>query len=124
MREIIYNGKALPLHFGMKSLSHFANQNGLEFGELVSSADAVASIEFTVSITTSGLNEGARRSGADIRYTENDVWDMFDDEPNLVLRIAEIFIESITPLINKLDPSLTKNSLPTAIQKPKATRKK
>ena len=53
-------------------------------------------------LTMEALNEGARRSGLTTRYTEDEVWDMLDDEPALIPRLYELFAESITPLTDRL----------------------
>jgi hypothetical protein len=102
MTEIIINGQPTPSHFGMKAVDEFTKRTGGEFEDNVTSTDAIGNIESIVALTTVALNEGARRSGADKRYTEDDVWDIFDDDPALILRVSEIFVESIIPLTERL----------------------
>jgi len=36
------------------------------------------------------------------------VWDIFDEEPSLILAVSELFVESIAPLTDKLG-DLSKN---------------
>lgn len=102
MKEIIINGQPTPIHFGMKAVDEFTKRTGGDFADTVTTSQAVGSLEAIVTLTATGLNEGARKSGSDRRYTEDDVWDIFDDEPNLILTVSEIFVESITPLTDKL----------------------
>lgn len=102
MKEITIKGQTVPIHFGMKAVDEFTKRSGSDFADTVTSTEAVGSLESIVSLTATGLNEGARKSGSDRRYTEDDVWDIFDDEPNLILTVSEIFVESITPLTDKL----------------------
>ncbi len=114
MKEIIYQGKALPLHFGMKAINSYTKLQGTSFESAATSTLPVSNIESIVSLTTSGLNEGARKSGIDKRYTEDDVWDIFDEEPTLIITISELFIEAIAPLTDKLGSLAPKNESPTA----------
>ncbi len=116
MHEIIYHGTPLPLHFGMRAINEFTKLQRLGFEQAVSTTDALTSLDSIVTLTVSGLNEGARLAKSDRRYTEDEVWDMFDDEPELILRVSEIFIESVTPLTDKLGRLQLKNDLPTAIK--------
>lgn len=120
MKEIIVNGIALPIHFGMKAIDEFSKSQGIDFSETATSTAFAGSIETIVSLAVVGLNEGARRSGRDQRYCEDNVWDMFDDDPTLMLQITEIFAESIVPLTDKLGGMLKNAPRPTA--KKKASR--
>jgi hypothetical protein len=108
MKEIIIKGEPTPIHFGLKAVDEFTKRTGGEFEDNVTSTDAIGNIESIVALTTVALNEGARRSGSTKRYTEDDVWDIFDDDPALILRVSEIFVESIVPLTEKLG-DLSKN---------------
>ncbi len=114
MRELIYQGKALPLHFGMKAINNYTKLQGATFESSATTTAPVSNIESIVSLTRSGLNEGARKSGSDKRYTEDDVWDIFDEEPTLILTVSELFIEAIAPLTDKLGSIAPKNESPTA----------
>ncbi|MFI3299257.1 MAG: hypothetical protein R3Y49_05600 [Rikenellaceae bacterium] len=102
MKEINFQGKALPIHFGIRAINNFAKLQNSQFAGAVTSTESLSSLDSIVSLTTSGLNEGARRSKSDVRYTEDDVWDMFDDEPTLILNVSELFVEAIAPLTDKL----------------------
>lgn len=108
MKEIVIAGHACPIHFGLRAVNEFTKQKGGEFGQTVGTTDALASLDSIVALTVTGLNEGARRSGNDRRYTEEEVWDIFDEEPELILKVSEIFMEAIAPLTDKLG-DLTKN---------------
>ena len=79
MKEIIIQGTPRPIHFGLRAIDEFAKQRGAEFGQAVASTDALGSLDSIVSLTATGLNEGARRAGDDSRYTEDEVWDIFDE---------------------------------------------
>ncbi|MFR9495575.1 MAG: hypothetical protein SNG81_04285 [Rikenellaceae bacterium] len=102
MREIIYKGQALPIHFGIKAINSYVKLQGKEFEETVTTTNSLANLDSIVLLAQSGLNEGARKSGSQTRYTEDDVWDMFDEDPTLILKVSEIFIESVVPLTDKL----------------------
>lgn len=102
MKEITINGKATPIHFGMRAVAEFTKRQGSDFAENITTTAAVGSIDSIVALTAVGLNEGARRSGSERRYTEDDVWDIFDEEPHLVLKVSQLFVESISPLTEKL----------------------
>ena len=108
MKEIIIQGTPRPIHFGLRAIDEFAKQRGAEFGQAVASTDTLGSLDSIVSLTATGLNEGARRAGNDSRYTEDEVWDIFDEEPTLILAVSELFVESIVPLTDKLG-DLSKN---------------
>lgn len=102
MQEIIINGQATPIHFGMKAVNEFTKQQGTDFAENVTTSVAVGSLDSIVTLTATGLNEGARRSGSDKRYTEDEVWDIFDEDPHLIVEVSQIFVDSIVPLTEKL----------------------
>lgn len=108
MKEIVIAGQACPIHFGLRAVNEFTKQRGGEFGQTVGTTDAIGSLDSIVALTVTGLNEGARRSNSDHRYTEDEVWDIFDEEPTLILTVSEIFMEAITPLTDKLG-ELSKN---------------
>jgi hypothetical protein len=108
MTEIIIKGTPTPIHFGMKAVDEFTKRSGSDFADNVTTTAAIGNIESIVALTAVALNEGARKSGDNKRYTEDDVWDIFDDDPAQILRVSEIFVESIVPLTDKLG-DLSKN---------------
>lgn len=110
MAEITIHGKPHPIHFGLKAISRFARQHNVDFADMLSASDALVSFEGFADLAVLGLNDGARRTRSNVRYTVDDVWDIFDDDPQLILSVAEIFVQSITPLMDKLG-SLSPNVL-------------
>lgn len=102
MAEITINGKPYPIHFGLKAISRFAQQHNVDFSDMLSAPEALSSFEGFADLAVLGLNDGARRAKSNLRYTVDDVWDIFDDDPQLILSVAEIFVQSITPLVDKL----------------------
>jgi hypothetical protein len=112
MLTITIAGSQYPVHFGMRGLSAYAKKTGFSFGQLVTSEDAVNSIEGLVGIAVLGLNEGARKAGLKNAktFTEDDLWDAIDEDPGILLQIADAFSISIKPLIDKLDRVVDPNS--------------
>lgn len=108
MKEIFIAGQPCPIHFGLRAVNEFTKQRGGEFGQTVGTTDALASLDNIVALTSTGLNEGARRTNSNRRYTEDEVWDIFDEEPELILKVSEIFMEAIAPLTDRLG-DLSKN---------------
>ncbi len=102
MKELIIDGQAYPIHFGLRALNDFAKKTGADFNTVITTAEAVGTLDALASLTALGLNEGARIEGIDERYTEDEVWDWFDENPKLVLEVADIFKESIDALTKKL----------------------
>ncbi len=102
MREIIVGDQVLPIYFGMRALSEFAKSTGKEFSEVLSPANTFASLEAIVEITVPALNEGARQSGESKRYIAEDVYLMLDADPTLLLTISSIFMESVTPIMERM----------------------
>lgn len=115
MKEIIVAGKALPIHFGLKAVNEFTKLQNADFHDTVTTTNSLGSLDSIVVLTVSGLNEGARKSGDKTRYTESDVWDMFDENPKLILEVSEIFMEAVIPLTEKLG-ELNPNVDPTATE--------
>lgn len=113
MKEITIQGAAQPIHFGLRALCDFTKAQNADFESTISSAQALGSLDSIVALTVTGLNEGARRTNSDRRYTEDEVWDFFDDEPELILAVSEIFMESITPLTDKLGDISKNGKRPT-----------
>lgn len=108
MKEIVIAGHAYPIHFGLRAVNEFTKQQGWEFERTVATTQPLGTLESIVSLTVTGLNEGARRANSERRYTEDEVWDIFDEEPELILKVSEIFMEAIAPLTDKLG-DLSKN---------------
>lgn len=102
MKEIIIHGTPRPIHFGLRAINEFTRQRGVDFGETVSTSEALSTLDSIVALTVTGLNEGARRAGDDHRYTEDEVWDLFDEDPTLILTVSDLFVESIAPLTDRL----------------------
>ena len=109
MEELIIQGKPHPIHFDLKTLNRFAKSQNEEFSDVLTAKNALASFDSIVDLTCIALNDGAERAGSDHRFTENDVWDIFEEEPELILIVSEMFVESITPLAERLG-KLPKNS--------------
>lgn len=114
MKEIIVNGKALPIHFGLKAINEFTKLQNRDFHDTVTTTDSLGSLDSIVALTVSGLNEGARKSKSEVRYTEDEVWDLFDEHPKLILEVSEIFMEAVIPLTDKL--GALGNAQPTAME--------
>lgn len=102
MKEITIQGKIHPIHFGLRALCDFTKAQNADFESTVSSAEALGSLDSIVALTVTGLNDGARRANSERRYSDSQVWDIFDEEPELILAVSEIFMESITPLTDRL----------------------
>lgn len=109
MEEITIKGKSYPIHFGLRTLNRFAMARGEEFSDILTAKNAPASLDSIVELALMGLNDGAERAGSDHRFKENEVWDAFEQEPELMLVVGEMFAESITPLVERLD-KYTKNA--------------
>ena len=113
MQEILIQGNPTPIHFGLRAINEFTRQRNADFEQTVTTTDALSSLDSIVSLTVMGLNEGARQMHQDSRYTEDDVWGFFEEEPDLILTVSELFVEAITPLTEKLG-NISKNVRPTA----------
>lgn len=112
MAEINYNGKILPLHFGLHAINEFTKHSRIDFKQAITSTEVMANLDSFVPMATQGLNDGARRNGNSERYSEDDVWDMFDEKPDLLSSIMQAFFEAITVMSDRL--KLPKNALPTS----------
>ena len=102
MKEIVIRGTARPIHFGMRAINEFTKNTKGDFETNISTTEAIATMDSLVAVASVGLNEGARLSKRPERYTVDDVWDFIDEEPQLVLTIADIFKDSIDALTVKL----------------------
>ena len=109
MAEITIKGKAYPIHFGLRTLNRFAIMRNEEFSDILTAKNALASFDAIVELAVMGLNDGAERAGSDHRFTEAEVWDIFEEEPELILQVGELFVESVTPLTDRIG-KITKNS--------------
>ena len=52
MKEITINGKATPIHFGMKAIAEFTKRQESDFAENITTTAAVGSIDSIVALTT------------------------------------------------------------------------
>ena len=121
MKEIIIHGTPRPIHFGLRSINEFTRQRGADFAATVSSAEALSTLDSIVALTVTGLNEGARRAGDDRRYTEDEVWDLFDEDPTLILTVSDLFVESISPLTDRLGEIARTDIAPQGPNRPRPT---
>lgn len=124
MKEILIAGQPCPIHFGLRAVNEFTKQRGGVFGQTVGTTAALASLDSIVALTATGLNEGARRTNSDRRYTEDEVWDIFDEEPELILKVSEIFMEAIAPLTDKLGDLAKGANDPNGNRPTKGSRKR
>ena len=106
MAEITINGKAYPIHFGLKTLNQFAKSQDEEFSDILTAKNALASFDSIVDLALIALNDGAARAGSDHRFTEADA---FEQQPELMLEVGEMFVESVTPLADRIG-KISKNS--------------
>lgn len=124
MKEIIIAGQACPIHFGLRAVNEFTKQQNGDFERTVGTTEALGSLDSIVALTVTGLNEGARRTASDRRYTEDEVWDLFDEEPELILTVSEIFMEAIAPLTDKLGDLARGANGPNVKRPAKGSRKR
>ena len=121
MKEIIIHGTSRPIHFGLRAIHEFTRQRGADFASTVSSAEALSTLDSIVALTATGLNEGARRAGDDRRYTEDEVWDLFDEDPTLILTVSDLFVESISPLTDRLGEMARTDTVSQGPNRPRPT---
>lgn len=114
------NGTPQPIHFGLRVINDLSKAGDLEFGDVLS-GEGLDGIEKIVQLAMMGLNEAAKINRLPDRYTEEDVWFMFDNEPNLMVDVVEAFTESITPLTEKLG-SMGKSTPQPEKRAPKSTK--
>lgn len=124
MKEIIIAGKPCPIHFGLRAVNEFTKQQNGDFERTVGTTEALGSLDSIAALTVTGLNEGARRTASDRRYTEDEVWDFFDEEPELILTVSEIFMEAIAPLTDKLGELAKGANDPNGKRPTKGSRKR
>lgn len=99
MQEITAQGRQLPILFGIRTLELLAQARQSTLGDIIgkiqaSPADVAVNFSLIIDASTVALNEGARRSGRDERYTSDDVVDMIDDAPELMPTLAKYLGES------------------------------
>lgn len=121
MKEITIHGTPRPIHFGLRAINEFTRLRGADFASTVSSAEALSTLDSIVALTATGLNEGARRAGDDRRYTEDEVWDLFDEDPTLILTVSDLFVESIAPLTDRLGEIARDDTAPQGPNRPRPT---
>ena len=124
MQEILIAGQPCPIHFGLRAVNEFTKQQSGDFAQTVGTTETLGSLDSIVGFTVTGLNEGARRTSSDRRYTEDEVWDLFDEEPQLILTVSEIFMEAISPLTDRLGDLAKGASGPNGKGPTKGSRKR
>lgn len=102
MKYITVNGNELPFSFGMKALSVFASKNGVSFDNAINDGNVFKQLDMLVPAVTIALNDGARKTGISTRYKDEDIWDMLDNEPNLLVKMTELITSSISAFTDKL----------------------
>lgn len=119
MAEITINGQNYPIHFGLRAIDHFAIMRNIEFSEILTAKNALVSFDSIVELAQIGLNEGAERAGSDHRFTKDELWAAFEEEPELLIIVSEMFVESITPLMERMDRYSKNSKRPTRIRRAK-----
>lgn len=104
-----FGEESLPIHFGLRAINQHAKNNKFDFNQMVTTQDAVASLDDIVELITTGLNDGARRADTKKSYTVDEVWDMCEEYPQAIIDAADIFGRSINVCIEKLNSSVGKN---------------
>ena len=106
MDIIEINGQQHPIHFGLRAVNEFAKRTGISFGAVVAGQTSVdGTLDNIVTLAEIGLNEGQKKLGVEHPdvWTEDDVWEVIDDDPTILLKVADIFSSEVKPLIDKLD---------------------
>lgn len=94
-REIIINGKPHPIAFGMRAQKEAAKIIGADFQNTLSGEiDPEKGFDLMLAVARVALNEGARKSGSTVRFSEDNIVDMMDDDPTFMEQIQEMFSES------------------------------
>lgn len=94
------NGREYPVNFGIRALAATADALGLTMDSLVQNAampelSMGRMIEMLTVVTAEAMTDGARRSGTPHRYTDDDVVDLLDEDPELLPVLLTLFRESI-----------------------------
>lgn len=113
--HITVDGAELPIHFGIKTVAEVAERYGKDLDEFISDvyeqakkvmddkspefrfSNIAKTTKLTVLASTVALNEGARRADKENRYTEDNVTDLIDDNPELLTTLTSKFLGSILP---------------------------
>lgn len=113
MQEITINGQIYPINFCLRTIDRFAVARNSEFSDILTAKNALASFDSIVELAQIGLNDAAERTGSDHRFTKEELWDAFEQEPELIIIVSEMFVESITPLMERMDKYSKNSKRPT-----------
>ena len=106
MKKVKINGKEYPVHFGMRAVNAFLKRTGKTLAEIVTAKDVIGSLDGIVALACIGLTEGSQkehgREEAE-EFTEDEVWEFIDEQPELIFDIVDAFAEDIRPLMERLE---------------------
>lgn len=107
---VVHQNKELPIHFGMAAATKIQKIEGLNLAKLANSVEGsgedatvdenvmAEQMEPLLRVIAIGLNEGARRAKLPHRYEWEDVGDMIDDNPELLMSALSSYSDA-----NKVD---------------------
>lgn len=111
--------KDLPAFFGMRALNELAKTLKKTFPEVTDPTQYTAEMDIDMIIPAAviALNTGARWTGQKKRYTEDEVWDLIEQNPedNVLEQISTLLASAVTPT-----EDLSPNSSPVS---PESTEK-
>ena len=106
MRTITINGTKYPVHFGMRAVNTFLKRTGKTLSEIVTARDVISSLDGIVALASNGLTEGARKEyGREDagEFSEEEVWDFIDEQPELIFEFVDAFAEEIRPMMERME---------------------
>ena len=114
LHEIIVKGQPLPIAYATKVFNQLSNSIQAKHSFEESITTPTIDMNEVVELTALALNEGARKSKIDKRYTFDEVIDMIDDEPSLYGIIFDLYNEGVS--VCSAGFNRIPNSVPTVVE--------
>jgi hypothetical protein len=83
----------MHLHFGWGALRHWTNATGNSISDLERGKEMT--VEETMWLIWAGLKQGAYKAGQPFDTTIDDVADLMDENPTLIMSAMELFAQSL-----------------------------
>jgi hypothetical protein len=102
MQPFKIKDKTFYIHFGSYAVQQFCEAAGWKLSEAMQKLGTITQddIETIVLLIFHGFKDGARKAGKEFDLTIPDVYDLIDDDPELINNVLTNFVGSVTPADN------------------------
>lgn len=102
MQTLKIKDKTFYIHFGSYAVQQFCTAAGWKLSEAMQKLGTITQddIETIVLLIFHGFKDGARKACKEFDLAIPDIYDLIDDDPELINKVLTAFVGSVTPSEN------------------------